>query len=106
MGDCLPCHHCDEQGQFSGLHLKQMYLPALKGGRGNAQACGEDKKGDMGERTPKGQNGGGVGHLFIPVAGLPSALLSSLWGFGNAGLALGSQLKFTTEFRLRICLSF
>ena len=30
-----------------------MYLLAPKGGRGNAQGCGEEKKGDMGERTQR-----------------------------------------------------
>ena len=30
-----------------------MYLLAPKGGRGNAQGCGEDKKEDIGERTQR-----------------------------------------------------
>lgn len=77
-----------------------MYLPAPKGGRENAQGCGEDKKEDIGERTQRTRM---VEVLFIYLFQLCSSkcLPVSFWGFGNAGLALGSQLKFTAEFRLK-----
>lgn len=61
-----------------------MYLPALKGGRGNAQGCGEDKKGDMGERTQRARM---VEVLFIYLFQLRSSkcspvILLGIWECG------------------------
>ena len=95
MGDCLPCHHSDEQRQFSGLHLKQMNPPTLKRGRGNAWGHGEDKKGDVEEKT---QGTRVVERLYIYSSSAPpSARLASFWGFGDAGLDLGSQLIWVQQ---------
>lgn len=61
-----------------------MYLPAPKGGRGNAQGCGEDKKEDMGERTQRTRM---VGVLFIYLFQLCSSkclpvVLLGIWECG------------------------
>lgn len=64
------------------------------------RAVGKIRK-ETWERGPKGPEWWRCCSFIYSSCGLPSARLSSFWGFGNAGLALCSQLKFTTEFRLK-----
>lgn len=64
------------------------------------RAVGKRRK-ETWERGPKGPEWWRCCSFIYSSCALPSACLSSCHPFGNAGLALGSQLKFTVEFRLK-----